>query len=122
MDRADWLRITAAFGLALVTSESALQDVRVMVLAARDEWKVSTATDRVGVNLDLMNVDGMLRVPYVEGTVTGRVLPRGKTVAVTSSSVDSSSSVTVRVPRNRAVKTPAPTYPRVLRSSKRVTA
>jgi hypothetical protein len=122
MDRADWLRITAALGVALVSSDSTMDQVRTMVLAARDEWVVATAPDRVSVNLDEMNVGGMLTLPYVEGTIHGAVTGIREKDALSGTAAESR-------PGNRApsrsikpIHKPAPTYSRALRGARRFTA
>ena len=121
MDRADWLRITAAFGLALVCSESTIADVKEMFVSAHDAFVVETATDHSGVNLDPMNVGAMLSLPYVEGTRAKA--PAASTTHATAFVIDTLSAPT-RVHSYRPVAAPTPTYSRsaTLRGIKRYTS
>ncbi|MBC7841103.1 MAG: hypothetical protein H7099_02260 [Gemmatimonadaceae bacterium] len=109
MDRADWLRITAAFGLALISSESAIEDVRDMYTSARDAFVVETATDRSSVNLEPMNVGAMLSLPYVEGTRQMTTVP-----VATRDSATTIDTTSARASRRAylPVAVPAPTYSR----------
>ena len=121
MDRADWLRITAAFGLALVSSESTIADVKEMFVSAHEAFVVETATDHSGVNLDPMNVGAMLSLPYVEGTRPKASVPSATNA--TAPVIDTLSAPT-RVHSYRPVAAPAPTYSRsaTLRGIKRYTS
>ena len=120
MDRADWLRITASFGLALVCSESTIADVKEMFVSAHEAFVVETATDHSGVNLDPMNVGAMLSLPYVEGT---RPKASAASTNATALVIDTLSAPT-RVHSYRPVAAPTPTYSRsaTLRGIKRYTS
>lgn len=107
MDRADWLRITAAFGLALVNSESTIADVKDMFISAHEAIVVETATDHSGVNLDPMNVGAMLSLPYVEGT-----RPKATKQTATNASATVVDTLSAPTPDDsyRPVTAPAPAY------------
>ncbi len=121
MDRADWLRITAAFGLALVNSESTIADVKDMFISAHEAIVVETATDHSGVNLDPMNVGAMLSLPYVEGTRPKATAPSATTATAT---VLDTLAAPKRVQSYRPVAAPTPTSLRsaTLRGIKRYTS
>jgi hypothetical protein len=122
MDRADWLRIGAAFGVALVSSDSAIEDMRTMMFAARDAFTVATATDRTSVNLDPMNVEAMLRLPYVDGTrpdsASAARMPRRDGM----SALHAPTPMRITLGHVRAVESAAPTVMRAMRGTKRFSA
>jgi hypothetical protein len=122
MDRADWLRIGAAFGVALVSSDSAIEEMRTMAFAARDAFTMAIETDRTGVNLDPMNVEAMLRLPYVDGTRPDSTSARRIARRAESPAMRATTPLRITLGNVRAIEPSVPTVLHALRGSKRYSA
>ncbi len=121
MDRADWLRIGASLGVALLSSDSAVEDMRAMMFSARDAFAFVTETDRTGVNLDPMNVETMLRLPYVDGTRPDRPSSHRMTSHANRVAPRSPTPMRITLGNMRPIVPDAPTYTRAFRSAKKLT-
>jgi hypothetical protein len=121
MKRIETMLIAAVCALALVSTQSSFDTLRAMAWAAGDEWVEATSRDHSGVNLDPMNVDGMLALPYVEGTRRIDSRSRAMSRASATRTPSDSATVSVRPTRARPTAPPVLTYASPVRWSKRFT-